>query len=95
MHVILISTLLLWIDFSNIFQVNLLNILCYSLGLIIYMFIRSLVTASFSCFVFYAVIDDYDYVFSENGLVAYKNGELIGTEVFIPSCNLRLFIEKV
>ncbi|XXG45276.1 hypothetical protein AAC387_Pa02g0399 [Persea americana] len=26
------------------------------------------------------VIDDYDYVFSENGLVAYKNGKLIGTQ---------------
>ncbi|KAL5981579.1 hypothetical protein ACLOJK_015642 [Asimina triloba] len=28
------------------------------------------------------VIDDYDFVFSENGLVAYKNGKLIGTQVF-------------
>jgi hypothetical protein len=28
-----------------------------------------------------AVITDYDYVFSENGLVAHKNGELIGTQV--------------
>lgn len=26
------------------------------------------------------VIDDYDYVFSENGLVAHKDGKLIGTE---------------
>jgi len=26
------------------------------------------------------VITDYDYVFSENGLVAHKNGELIGTQ---------------
>ncbi|KAM0897672.1 hypothetical protein ACQ4PT_022399 [Festuca glaucescens] len=29
---------------------------------------------------FFLVITDYDYVFSENGLVAHKNGELIGTE---------------
>ena len=28
-----------------------------------------------------AVITDYDYVFSENGLVAHRNGELIGTQV--------------
>lgn len=28
-----------------------------------------------------AVIDDYDYVFSENGLVAHKDGKLIGTQV--------------
>ncbi|MQM08512.1 hypothetical protein Taro_041364 [Colocasia esculenta] len=27
-----------------------------------------------------AVITDYDYVFSENGLVAHKNGELIGSQ---------------
>ncbi|XP_039134357.1 phosphomannomutase-like [Dioscorea cayenensis subsp. rotundata] len=27
-----------------------------------------------------SVINDYDYVFSENGLVAYKNGELIGCQ---------------
>ncbi|ONK66849.1 uncharacterized protein A4U43_C06F12670, partial [Asparagus officinalis] len=26
------------------------------------------------------VITDYDYVFAENGLVAYKNGELIGKQ---------------
>lgn len=26
------------------------------------------------------VINDYDYVFSENGLVAHKNGKLIGTQ---------------
>ncbi|KAJ4956550.1 hypothetical protein NE237_013333 [Protea cynaroides] len=26
------------------------------------------------------VIDDYDYVFSENGLVAHKDGKLIGTQ---------------
>jgi hypothetical protein len=31
-----------------------------------------------------AVITDYDYVFSENGLVAHKNGELIGTQVKPP-----------
>lgn len=29
----------------------------------------------------YAVINDYDYVFSENGLVAHKEGKLIGTQV--------------
>ncbi|PKU82013.1 Phosphomannomutase [Dendrobium catenatum] len=29
-----------------------------------------------------AVISDYDYVFAENGLVAYKNGELIGKQNF-------------
>ncbi|XP_020250087.1 phosphomannomutase-like [Asparagus officinalis] len=28
-----------------------------------------------------SVITDYDYVFAENGLVAYKNGELIGKQV--------------
>lgn len=28
-----------------------------------------------------AVIDEYDYVFSENGLVAHKDGKLIGTQV--------------
>ena len=32
-------------------------------------------------FLFYAVINDYDYVFSENGLVAHKDGKLTGTEV--------------
>ncbi|KAG8378597.1 hypothetical protein BUALT_Bualt07G0002100 [Buddleja alternifolia] len=26
------------------------------------------------------VIDDYDFVFAENGLVAYKDGALIGTQ---------------
>jgi phosphomannomutase len=29
------------------------------------------------------VINEFDYSFSENGLVAYKNGELIGKEVII------------
>lgn len=29
----------------------------------------------------YAVTTDYDYVFAENGLVAYKEGKLIGTQV--------------
>nr|A0A0U1WZ18.1 RecName: Full=Phosphomannomutase; Short=DoPMM [Dendrobium officinale]AHY34917.1 phosphomannomutase [Dendrobium officinale] len=29
-----------------------------------------------------SVISDYDYVFAENGLVAYKNGELIGKQNF-------------
>lgn len=28
-----------------------------------------------------AVTSDYDYVFAENGLVAYKEGKLIGTQV--------------
>jgi hypothetical protein len=28
-----------------------------------------------------AVTNDYDYVFSENGLVAHKQGKLIGTQV--------------
>lgn len=36
-----------------------------------------LLSVSFLC----AVIDDYDYVFSENGLVAHKDGKLIGTQV--------------
>ncbi|KAA3462211.1 phosphomannomutase [Gossypium australe] len=27
-----------------------------------------------------SVINDYDYVFSENGLVAHKDGKLIGTQ---------------
>lgn len=27
------------------------------------------------------VVDMYDYVFSENGLVAYKDGKLIGKQV--------------
>lgn len=30
---------------------------------------------------FCAVIDDYDYVFSENGLVAHKDGKLVGSQV--------------
>lgn len=34
-----------------------------------------------SIFLCYAVIKDYDYVFSENGLVAHKDGKLIGTQV--------------
>ncbi|KAG6493609.1 hypothetical protein ZIOFF_048601 [Zingiber officinale] len=28
-----------------------------------------------------SVLNDYDYVFSENGLLAYKNGELIGRQL--------------
>ena len=32
-------------------------------------------------FIIVTVIHDYDYVFSENGLVAYKHGKLIGPEV--------------
>ncbi|CAL5331561.1 unnamed protein product [Camellia sinensis] len=35
-----------------------------------------------------SVINDYDYVFAENGLVAYKDGKLIGTQ----KNNLREFI---
>ena len=33
----------------------------------------------------YAVIHDYDYVFSENGLVAHKDGKLMGTQVPLAS----------
>lgn len=32
-----------------------------------------------------AVTTDYDYVFSENGLVAHKQGKLIGTQVHHPN----------
>ncbi|CAL5381793.1 unnamed protein product [Camellia sinensis] len=32
-----------------------------------------------------SVINDYDYVFAENGLVAYKDGKLIGTQLEIVS----------
>ena len=32
-------------------------------------------------YIMYAVLQDYDFVFSENGLVAHKNGELIGKMV--------------
>lgn len=35
----------------------------------------------------YAVINDYDYVFSENGLLAHKEGKLIGTQVNHMSLN--------
>ncbi|PKA67128.1 Phosphomannomutase [Apostasia shenzhenica] len=28
-----------------------------------------------------SAVNDYDYVFAENGLVAYKNGDLIGQQV--------------
>ncbi|KAL5674701.1 hypothetical protein ACJX0J_010832, partial [Zea mays] len=41
------------------------------------------------------VITDYDYVFSENGLVAHKNGQLIGTQSlksFIGEDKLKEFI---
>lgn len=41
------------------------------------------------------VIDDYDYVFSENGLVAHKDGKLIGTEslkTFLGEEKLKEFI---
>ncbi|CAL5397876.1 unnamed protein product [Camellia sinensis] len=30
-----------------------------------------------------SVINDYDYVFAENGLVAHKDGKLFGTQEFI------------
>ena len=33
------------------------------------------------CHILVTVTHDYDYVFSENGLVAYKHGKLIGQEV--------------
>lgn len=32
-------------------------------------------------FFLFTVIKKYDYVFAENGLVAYKNGDLIGKMV--------------
>ncbi len=32
------------------------------------------------------IVKDVDYSFSENGLVAYKNGTLIGKEVLLISC---------
>ncbi|KAL4621859.1 hypothetical protein ACB098_06G206500 [Castanea mollissima] len=41
------------------------------------------------------VIDDYDYAFSENGLVAHKDGKLIGTEslkTFLGEEKLKEFI---
>lgn len=41
------------------------------------LYMTILLSVSFLC----AVIDDYDYVFSENGLVAHKDGKLIGTQV--------------
>ncbi|KAI8545167.1 hypothetical protein RHMOL_Rhmol07G0020800 [Rhododendron molle] len=30
-----------------------------------------------------SVVNEYDYVFAENGLVAYKDGKLLGTQEFI------------
>ncbi|KAI3949219.1 hypothetical protein MKW92_014729 [Papaver armeniacum] len=42
-----------------------------------------------------SVLTDYDYVFSENGLVAHKDGKLIGTESlksFIANDQLKEFI---
>ncbi|KAK1394118.1 Phosphomannomutase [Heracleum sosnowskyi] len=42
-----------------------------------------------------SVITDYDYVFAENGLVAYKVGQLIGTQslkTFLGETNLKEFI---
>ena len=35
---------------------------------------------SFNFFPF-LVVKSYDYVFAENGLVAYKNGKLVATQV--------------
>ncbi|THG05439.1 hypothetical protein TEA_001834 [Camellia sinensis var. sinensis] len=47
-------------------------------------FFRSNIVADcltfYSMFAICAVINDYDYVFAENGLVAYKDGKLIGTQ---------------
>lgn len=37
-----------------------------------------------------AVVMEYDYVFCENGLVAYKDGKLIGNQVpagFLTNCD--------
>jgi len=31
---------------------------------------------------FIAVLKNYDYVFAENGLMAYKDGKLIGCQVW-------------
>ncbi|KAK1376989.1 Phosphomannomutase [Heracleum sosnowskyi] len=45
-----------------------------------------------------AVITDYDYVFAENGLVAYKDGKLIGTQslkTFIGEDNLKAIINFI
>lgn len=39
--------------------------------------------------IFYAVLDDYDYVFSENGLVAHKDGKLIDTQVLLKKFYLK------
>ena len=35
------------------------------------------------CFISFVVITSYDYVFSENGLVAYKDGVLVGKQVVL------------
>lgn len=35
----------------------------------------------FPFFLLSTVMDDYDYSFSQNGLVAYKGGKLIGQQV--------------
>ena len=36
-----------------------------------------------------AVVMDYDYVFTENGLVAFKDGKLIGHQVELSSSSSR------
>ncbi|KAF5951293.1 hypothetical protein HYC85_009237, partial [Camellia sinensis] len=47
-------------------------------------FFRSNIVANcltfYSIFAICAAINDYDYEFAENGLVAYKDGKLIGTQ---------------
>ncbi|KAG1361280.1 Phosphomannomutase [Cocos nucifera] len=42
-----------------------------------------------------SVINDYDYVFAENGLVAYKNGELIASQVTYVLIIDLLLLEKL
>ena len=55
------------------YTIKLVAPLCSSLQITLLMSLRSIPLV--------AVFTDYDYVFSENGLVAHKNGELIGTQV--------------
>lgn len=40
---------------------------------------------------FPAAVTDYDYVFSENGLVAHKAGKLIGSQVIKSRFSSHLF----
>lgn len=44
---------------------------------------------------FYAVIHDYDYVFSENGFLAHKNGEVIGRQVIASSMLYFICMDKL